>query len=50
VPLTVNRGTPIVLSDPRNEFARSITAMAKSLIAPMPQQAVAKKRLLPLGR
>ena len=50
VPLAVNRGVPVVLSDPRNEFSKGVSAMAKSLLVPMPAQNGAKKRLLPLGR
>jgi pilus assembly protein CpaE len=50
VPLGVNRGMPIVLSEPRNEFSRNIHEMAKSLVTPAPRQPAAKKRLLPLGR
>jgi pilus assembly protein CpaE len=50
VPLAVNRGNPIVLAEPRNEFSRSVTEMAKALVTPTPRQAAAKKRLLPLGR
>jgi pilus assembly protein CpaE len=50
VPLAVNRGVPIVLSEPRNEFARGVSEMAKALGTPTARRAETKKRLLPLGR
>jgi pilus assembly protein CpaE len=50
VPLSVNRGNPLVLSDPRAEFSRGIGAMAKALLAPKTAQQQEKKRMFTLGR
>jgi pilus assembly protein CpaE len=52
VALAVNRGNPLVLSDPKTDFARSISTIAKSLStgsAQKPKQA-AKKRAFAFGR
>jgi pilus assembly protein CpaE len=49
VPLAVNRGHPLVLSDGRCDFSKAMRGMAKALVpAPQPQQA--KRRRLALGR
>ena len=50
VPLAVNRGNPLVLAEPRNDFSQAVRSMAKVLATPSvtkPQ----RRRLLPaLGR
>jgi pilus assembly protein CpaE len=50
VALAVNRGNPLVLSDPKADFSKAISAMARSLVpaaAPrqQPQQGERKRRL-----
>ena len=50
VPLAVNRGNPLVLAEPRNDFSQSIRSMAKTLITPT-LATPSRRRLLPtLGR
>jgi pilus assembly protein CpaE len=49
VALAVNQGNPLVLSDPKTEFSRSIQAMAKTLLAPAAAKPK-RKRLLTFGR
>jgi pilus assembly protein CpaE len=52
VPLTVNRGVPAVLAEPRSDFAKAIFAMAKQ-VAPQGRPAPAKhshRRVLSLAR
>ncbi|MGH3131792.1 MAG: AAA family ATPase [Gaiellaceae bacterium] len=49
VALAVNRGNPLVLSDPKTEFSRAISTMAKSLL-PSSAPQVEKKKLLAFGR
>jgi pilus assembly protein CpaE len=47
VPLTVNRGEPVVLSEPRADFARAVDAIAKDVASrarTTPQQAGGKRR------
>jgi Flp pilus assembly CpaE family ATPase len=36
VPLAVNRGTPLVLTDRKSDFARAIDEMAKRVRSPEP--------------
>jgi pilus assembly protein CpaE len=50
VPLSVNRGNPLVLSDPRAEFSRGVAAMAKALLAPKAQASQEKRRSFSFGR
>ena len=50
VPLSVNRGNPLVLSDPRADFSRGIGEMAKALLAPWAKSQQEKKRMFSLGR
>ena len=50
VPIAVNRGNPVVLSDSKADFSRALRSMAKSLVA---AQAAAKQKksfLATLGR
>jgi pilus assembly protein CpaE len=49
VALAVNRGNPLVLSDPRAEFSRCVQAMAKTLL-PAAAPKSERKRLLSFGR
>jgi pilus assembly protein CpaE len=47
VPLSVNRGTPAVLSEPRSDFTKAVHAMAKALVpAEAAAGAVLKRRRL----
>jgi pilus assembly protein CpaE len=50
VALAVNRGNPLVLADPKAEFSRSISAMAKAILPAVAPKHGAKKRLLTFGR
>src|SRR3954452_3576499 len=53
VALAVNRGNPLVLAEPKAEFSREITTMAKSLIPTAKstaRQPTARKRRLAFGR
>jgi pilus assembly protein CpaE len=43
VPLTINRGTPLVLAEPRSDFGKAIFALAKQ-VAPQGKAAPAAKR------
>jgi pilus assembly protein CpaE len=45
VPLSVNRGTPAVISDPGAEFSKAIRSLAKALLTP-PKEAK-RRRFLP---
>jgi pilus assembly protein CpaE len=47
VPVSVNRGTPAVLSDPGSDFSKAMTAIAKGLVGPTPKVSAkqARKRL-----
>jgi pilus assembly protein CpaE len=47
VPIAVNQGSPVVLTDPGCDFAKSITSIARSVV---PQPARAKRRRLSLAR
>ena len=49
VPLAVNRGNPLVLSEPRADFSSSIHAIAKALATPSPK-AKARRRLFARAR
>ena len=49
VPVGVNRGNPVVLSDPGADFARAMRKVAKEICA-APEVAKAKKRRLFAGR
>jgi pilus assembly protein CpaE len=49
VPLAVNRGNPLVLSDPRADFSRGVAEMAKALLTPRSGQPE-RKRMFTLGR
>jgi pilus assembly protein CpaE len=51
VALAVNRGNPLVLSDPKADFSKSISAMAKALLpSAAPKQPAERKRRLAFGR
>jgi pilus assembly protein CpaE len=51
VALAVNRGNPLVLSDPKADFSRQMTAIAKTLFAvSTPKSDQDKKRRLAFGR
>jgi pilus assembly protein CpaE len=50
VPLAVNRGNPLVLSEPRADFSSSIHAIAKALAVPSPKKAKARRRLFARAR
>ena len=41
MPLSVNRGNPAVLADPKADFSKAVRAMAKQLVA---AQAAAKQK------
>jgi pilus assembly protein CpaE len=47
VPVSVNRGTPAVLSDPGSDFSKAMIGIAKGLVAPEPKSSPkqARKRL-----
>jgi pilus assembly protein CpaE len=47
VPVSVNRGTPAVLSDPGSDFSKAMTSIAKGLVAAEPKKSAkqARKRL-----
>jgi pilus assembly protein CpaE len=49
VPLSVNRGTPAVLSDPGCDFSKAVRALAKDLFSPRDAQQQ-KKRMFALAR
>src|SRR5204863_6703596 len=49
VPLSVNRGTPLVLADDKAEFSRSVRQMAKSLLPVEAAKAAQKRRLFSRG-
>ncbi len=49
VPLSVNRGNPLVLSEPRADFSKAIRDMAKA-VATAQQPSKAKRRFLALGK
>jgi pilus assembly protein CpaE len=49
VPLAVNRGNPLVLSDPRADYSRGVAEMAKALLTPRAAQ-TERKRMFTLGR
>jgi pilus assembly protein CpaE len=48
VPISVNQGTPLVLSDAGSDFAKAITSLAKTLLPK--EQAKSRKRRLSLAR
>jgi pilus assembly protein CpaE len=50
VALAVNRGNPLVLAEPKTDFSRQVTAIAKTLFATTPKLAGDKKRRLAFGR
>jgi pilus assembly protein CpaE len=55
VPLSVNRGTPAVLSDPGSDYAKSVLQIAKAVLATpatakAAKGATAKRRKLSLSR
>jgi pilus assembly protein CpaE len=50
VALAVNRGNPLVLAEPKTDFSRQVTAIAKTLFATTPKPAGDKKRRLAFGR
>jgi pilus assembly protein CpaE len=45
VPISVNRGTPAVISEPGSDFAKAMFALAKTVTAVEPATARGKKRL-----
>jgi pilus assembly protein CpaE len=49
VPLSVNRGQPLVLSDPKTEFSRVVREMAKKVSTPTHAQKP-KRRFFALGK
>jgi MinD-like ATPase involved in chromosome partitioning or flagellar assembly len=49
VPLSVNRGRPLVLSEPKTEFSRVVKEIAKTVSTPARAQKP-KRRFLALGR
>jgi pilus assembly protein CpaE len=51
VPLAVNRGNPLVLSEPRNDFSKAVRGMARTLAAsPAPKHQPQRRRFMALGR
>jgi pilus assembly protein CpaE len=52
VQVCVNRGEPVVLAEPRGEFSRAISSLAKQLTpkAPTPQSAQQRRRLISFAR
>jgi pilus assembly protein CpaE len=49
VPLSVNRGHPLVLAEPRSDFAKAVKDIAKA-VATAQQPQKAKRKLFALGR
>jgi pilus assembly protein CpaE len=45
VPVSVNRGTPAVLSDPGSDFSKALASLAKTIV-PVEQKTKQRKRLL----
>jgi pilus assembly protein CpaE len=45
VPVSVNRGTPAVLSEPGSDFAKAMTALAKTVMTTEPVSKRSKKRM-----
>ena len=45
VPVSVNRGTPAVLSEPGSDFAKALTALAKTVMTTEPESKRSKKRI-----
>jgi pilus assembly protein CpaE len=45
VPISVNRGTPAVLSEPGSEFAKALNELAKAVMTPAEKQGKPRKRL-----
>jgi pilus assembly protein CpaE len=45
VPVSVNRGTPAVISEPGSDFAKAMTALAKTVMATEPASKRTKKRI-----
>ena len=50
VALAVNRGNPLILADPKTEFSREVSAMAKAVMPTEPRKPAERKRLLAFGR
>ncbi|HSL65134.1 MAG TPA: AAA family ATPase [Gaiellaceae bacterium] len=50
VPLAVNRGNPIVLAEPRNDFSKAVRDMAKQLAAGARPRAKERRRMFALGK
>jgi pilus assembly protein CpaE len=46
VPISVNRGTPVVISDPGSDFAKALREMAKGVL-PVEQDTKRGRRLVP---
>lgn len=44
VPITINRGNPAVLAEPRSDFAKAIGALAKQLVPAAPPAAKRRRR------
>jgi MinD-like ATPase involved in chromosome partitioning or flagellar assembly len=44
VPLSVNRGTPVVLADGGSEFSVALRNVAKSVANPVPEQQAKRRR------
>jgi pilus assembly protein CpaE len=45
VPVSVNRGTPAVISEPGSDFAKAMFALAKTVMATEPESKRGKKRI-----
>jgi len=43
VPVSVNRGTPAVISDPGSDFSKAMTSLAKSILPPESKKAQRKR-------
>jgi pilus assembly protein CpaE len=45
VPISVNRGTPAVISDPGSDFAKAVTALTRNIVAPPAKKQSRRARL-----
>ncbi|HSC92615.1 MAG TPA: AAA family ATPase [Gaiellaceae bacterium] len=50
VPLAVNRGNPLVLAEPRNDFSKAVREMAKQLAAGPRPRVKERRKLLAFGK
>jgi MinD-like ATPase involved in chromosome partitioning or flagellar assembly len=46
----VNRGEPIVLAEPRSDFAKAVSALARQVGGPTPAKRAVNKRRLAFAR